>query len=117
MTHAEALAPRVNSHRTWGLDMSTSPGKTAAVALEWSAEGARVVDVRQPLDAFRIIELVLESGDEPWAVDVPFGWPDEFVSLMADRATGALAAESVPADADWGCGELNESPSAAPTRS
>jgi len=46
-------------------------------------------------------DLVAEHSDQRWAVDVPFGWPDRFVALIADRHEGPLPAESMPAAADW----------------
>lgn len=87
---------------TWGLDVSTDKAKTAAVALDWSTQGeARVVDVRRPLHAADIAPLISKHRESRWAVDVPFGWPDLFVALMADRHDGPLPAEAMPAAADW----------------
>jgi Protein of unknown function (DUF429) len=87
---------------TWGLDVSTDKAKTAAVALDWSTPGeARVVDVRRPLHAADIAPLISKHRESRWAVDVPFGWPDLFVALMADRHDGLLPAEAMPAAADW----------------
>lgn len=88
---------------TWGLDVSTNKAKTAAVALDWSTPGeARVVDVRRPLPADDIAPLISEHRESRWAVDVPFGWPDLFVALMADRHHAPLPAEAMPGAADWG---------------
>lgn len=85
---------------TWGLDVSTDKAKTAA--LDWSSPGeVRVVDVRRPLPAVDIAALISEHRESRWAVDVPFGWPDLFVALMADRHDGPLPAEALPAAADW----------------
>lgn len=87
---------------TWGLDVSTNKIKTAAVALDWSTPGeARVVEVRRPLRATDIAPLISEHREGSWAVDVPFGWPDLFVALMADRHTGPLQAEAMPTPLDW----------------
>ena len=87
---------------TWGLDVSTKKAKTAAVAIQWSTRGlAHVVDVRHPLRAVDIAPLIAEHKASRWAVDVPFGWPDLFVDLMADRHKRPLPAEAMPAAADW----------------
>ncbi|MBT9273627.1 DUF429 domain-containing protein [Phycicoccus sp. MAQZ13P-2] len=87
---------------TWGLDLSTSKLKTAAVALDWSTPGeARVVDVRFPLSASEIPTLMADHRGSTWAVDVPFGWLDLFVSLMTDRHSRPLPAESMPAKPEW----------------
>lgn len=87
---------------TWGLDVSTNKAKTAAVALNWSTAGeARVVDVRRPLGAADIAPLISRHRECSWAVDVPFGWPDRFVALLAIRHDAPLPAEAIPAEADW----------------
>ena len=86
---------------TWGLDVSTKPQKTAAVRLEWRPGEAHVVDIRTGLTALDIIELITEYGSEPWAVDVPFGWPDRFVDLMDQRHKEPLPAERLPVQTDW----------------
>lgn len=89
------------SSRTWGLDLSTTPANSAAVALRWDGRMASVDAVHEPLDANGIIELITRTGDEPWGVDVPFGWPDAFVALMADRHTQSLPQSLLPAKDDW----------------
>ncbi|WP_107706200.1 DUF429 domain-containing protein [Nocardioides allogilvus] len=87
---------------SWGLDVSTNKAKTAAVALDWSIPGeARVIDVRHPLRAADIAPLIAENQESTWAVDVPFGWPDLFVALIADRHQGPLPVEAVPTLENW----------------
>ncbi|WP_158288692.1 DUF429 domain-containing protein [Ornithinimicrobium flavum] len=87
---------------SWGLDVSTNKAKTAAVAIDWSIpDEARVVDVRHPLPAADIAPLIAEHKTNRWAVDVPFGWPDLFVALMADRHHAPLPAQAMPAAAAW----------------
>lgn len=93
---------QVMSELSWGLDVSTSKAKTAAVAIDWgTAHRARVVEVRHPLPATDIAPLIAEYKASSWAVDVPFGWPDRFVHLMATRHDGVLPVEHRPAAADW----------------
>ena len=60
-----------------------------------------VDDVRQPLDSATIIGLIASTGEEPWGVDVPFGWPDGFVDLMATRHRAPLSEGLLPAEGDW----------------
>ena len=87
---------------SWGLDVSTNKAKTAAVAIDWSIPNeARVVDVRHPLPAADIAPLIAKHKTNRWAVDVPFGWPDLFVALMADRHHAPLPAQAMPAAAAW----------------
>ena len=87
---------------SWGLDVSTNKAKTAAVAIDWSIpDEARVVDVCHPLPAADIAPLIAEYKTNSWAVDVPFGWPDLFVALMADRHHTPLPAHAMPSAAAW----------------
>ena len=48
-----------------------------------------------------VAPLIAEHHGSRWAVDVPFGWPDRFVALMASRHNQPLPVEARPADADW----------------
>ena len=66
---------------TWGLDLSTNPGKCAAVAIQWDTGRPEVVDVRTPLTPAEIVDLIV-TQDAQFAVDVPFGWPDAFVEFV-----------------------------------
>lgn len=87
---------------TWGLDLSTSARKTAAVALDWSSRHeAKVVEVRHPLELTDIPALIHAHRSDSWAVDVPFGWPEEFVRLMTDRHSEPLAPDAIPAPERW----------------
>jgi len=71
--------------RTWGLDMSTSASGTAAVALEWTGEHAKVALVHTPLDAAAVVNLIAAESQWQWAVDVPFGWPSRYVEFLQRR--------------------------------
>jgi len=86
---------------TWGLDMSTSKIKTAAVAIDWEGDAARIVGIRHPLSAADIVTLIAENQDCSWAVGVPFGWPDQFVALMESRHESPMPVGSIPLDAEW----------------
>jgi hypothetical protein len=85
---------------TWGLDVSTSKGKTAAVEIRWGHGEARVISVVTPLAGGDIPALINDHSTKRWAVDVPFGWPDKFVELMHRRHENPLAKELIPAPAD-----------------
>ena len=86
---------------TWGLDVSTDKGKTAAVAIAWTGREARVVEVVNPLAATDMAALIGQHRGQGWAVDVPFGWPDKFVELMGCRHENSLPRDLVPASARW----------------
>jgi hypothetical protein len=81
--------------------MSTDPRKTAAVAITWHSDQARITDIRHPLRLVDIAHLIVGTPGTRWAVDVPFGWPDRFVDLMLTRHTACLPATAIPADAEW----------------
>ena len=87
--------------RTWGIDLSTSPESCVAVAVEWSGDSAAVAGVHCPLAAPAIVGLIEENAADQWAVDVPFGWPDGFVALMADRHEKPLRSAQLPPEAEW----------------
>lgn len=93
---------RTTRDLTWGLDVSTSKAKTAAVAIDWSQPStAKVVCVVHPLRSTEIAPLIARHQGCRWAVDVPFGWPDQFVSLIASRHHGPLPAAMRPESAEW----------------
>lgn len=83
---------------TWGLDMSTRPAKTAAVALEWDGRQVRVAQARTRLTAEDMVTLIHTHQNDWWAIDVPFGWPDGFVQLMQDRHHKPLVSDALPED-------------------
>ncbi len=87
--------------RSWGLDVSTTPQKTAAVAIQWNVDQARIVEIAYPLRADQVVDLIYAHRHEPFAIDVPFGWPEQFVALMTDRQARPLRDDQVPADTDW----------------
>lgn len=91
----------MQSDTTWGLDLSTEPRKSAAVAVRWSPTGAEVIDIRTPLTAPTVAALIDQHRDSHWAVDVPFGWPDRFVKLMTVRHNGPLPADHLPDEGEW----------------
>jgi len=73
---------------SWGLDLSTNPKKCAAVAIRWDHGRPEVVDVRTPLKPDAIVDLIF-SEDAPFAVDVPFGWPDHFIEFLKPHQSAA----------------------------
>jgi Protein of unknown function (DUF429) len=89
------------SDTTWGLDLSTNKRKSAAVAVRWSPTGAEVIDIQTPLTAQDVAALISQHRDSHWAVDVPFGWPEQFVELMAVRHNGPLSADQLSKVVDW----------------
>lgn len=81
---------------TWGLDLSTDPKKCVGVAIRWDHGRPEVVDVRTPLRPEAIVDLIAEN-EAHFAVDVPFGWPDQFVKFVSEHQTRA---QRPPGDRD-----------------
>lgn len=78
--------------RSWGLDVSTDPRKTVAVALDWAGGDVKVGEIRPKQGVAEILTLLREQDYAVLAADVPFGWPTEFASLVAAHQEGHLAA-------------------------
>ena len=91
---------------TYGLDLSTSPKKSAVVAIEWSRTGAQVVQLHQPVDTQQIINLIVGS-DGWWAVDVPFGWPEPFVEFIRDHQVGPVTRTDPARWEQWRTSEIS----------
>ena len=91
---------------TYGLDLSTSPKKSAVVAIEWSRTGAQVVQLHQPVDTQQIINLIVGS-DGWWAVDVPFGWPEPFVEFIRDHHVGPVTRTDPARWEQWRTSEIS----------
>lgn len=72
-----------------GIDLSASAVNTAAVELSWDGDRAAIVQVwgegRQRVGDDCVRQL-LERSDAKIGVDCPFGWPKNFVALMAAQA-------------------------------
>ncbi|MDG4857839.1 DUF429 domain-containing protein [Streptomyces sp. T-3] len=73
--------------RTLGIDLSTSPLRTAAAVIDWRGEEAIVDTPHIPCGDDQLLELLLglKGGDQA-GVDCPFGWPAPFVAAMAAHA-------------------------------
>jgi hypothetical protein len=67
--------------RTLGIDLASQPERTAMATVEWSATGAKVVDVRTTVTDEMIVDA-LGTADRA-GIDGPFGWPDAFVDVVS----------------------------------
>lgn len=72
--------------RTFGVDLSADPRKTAACLVEWENGSARVHRPVLGLDDDSLLSRLLgEDGHElpDWTgIDAPFGWPQLFVAAV-----------------------------------
>ena len=78
-----------------GIDFAAQPKKTwAAFGEVVPSGGLRITAIRHPVSDDAIIEMV-HDGPAVVAIDVPFGWPDEFVSFVSQHNR-----REVPPDVD-----------------
>jgi predicted nuclease with RNAse H fold len=66
--------------RTLGIDFAAQPQNTAACTIVWRTREAVVETVAGNVDDQRFLSLVDKA--QKIGIDVPFGWPDEFVSSV-----------------------------------
>jgi hypothetical protein len=77
---------------TVGVDVASQPAGTAACRVRWEARGATLEEVSATLDDARLA-AVLSSPADKIGVDVPLGWPDDFVAgVSRHHAGGAFGA-------------------------
>ena len=70
--------------RTAGVDLAAENRGTALAIIEWTPEGAHLEHLALDVDDAQITDAaadVVRLG-----IDCAFGWPDEFVSFVADHA-------------------------------
>ncbi|MBI2682359.1 MAG: DUF429 domain-containing protein [Acidobacteriales bacterium] len=69
--------------KTLGIDFAVQPENTAWCEIEWNHNGAIICDVKEDCHDYEIISKVGKFGnDDKCGIDVPFGWPTDFVSLI-----------------------------------
>ena len=71
---------------TLGIDLASRPDRTAVCAIEWTQGRARVVDVACGQEDGTLLARI--AGADKTGLDVPFGWPDEFVEHVARFHSG-----------------------------
>lgn len=73
---------------TWGVDLSTHPTKTGVVALDWVSGQRAELRIQVIKHNNELLELMVHNWahDVWWAVDVPFGWPDELGTWLINHA-------------------------------
>ena len=72
---------------TVGVDVASRPAGTAACWLRWDAGGATIKRVEHGVDDHRLAALLAEPVARI-GLDVPLGWPDEFVAAVAEHHEG-----------------------------
>ena len=65
---------------TLGLDLAAQPQNTAACEIRWHQTHAEVVACHDPLNDEQIVKLIGRA--DKVGIDVPLGWPTEFVRAV-----------------------------------
>src|SRR4051794_19412497 len=63
--------------RTLGLDLASQPKSTAVCMIDWQPDVALVKLVDDTVDDEKLNRFASEA--DKVGIDIPFGWPDEFV--------------------------------------
>ena len=71
-----------------GVDIASQPAGTAACWVRWDGGGATVTRVRAPTWTTGTWPDVLAEPVARIGLDVPLGWPDEFVAAVAEHHEG-----------------------------
>ena len=82
--------------RTVGIDLSADPAKTGACSIDWEAASVSFLSHSGDDDL-----VTAAAGSDMTAIDVPLGWPDQFVdAIVAHRDGGGWppAATESPTD-------------------
>ena len=72
---------------TLGVDVASQPAGTAACRVRWDGGGATVVEMQHPVNDQCLAALLTEPVARI-GLDVPLGWPDEFVAALAEHHQG-----------------------------
>ncbi|MFN2469668.1 MAG: DUF429 domain-containing protein [Gaiellaceae bacterium] len=67
--------------RTLGVDLASSPARTAACVIRWEDRAARVGHLQAGVDDDELRRLVADV--DKVGIDIPFGWPDAFVESVS----------------------------------
>ncbi len=79
--------------KTLGIDLAAQPKKTAACVIDWGEKEAKVNTLEVGVDDQRICCLTrtLTKGTDWTGIDVPFGWPEAFVTMVSQHHMGGVA--------------------------
>ena len=83
--------------RTLGIDLSANPAKTGACEINWDLGTVQVI--QRPATDHRLVEAI--GAADMTGIDIPFGWPDAFVTAVIAHYHGQPwppAATAPPAD-------------------
>lgn len=70
--------------RTLGVDLSANPAETGVCVIDWTVGNVRLLD--RPMTDEQLVAAIADC--DLAGIDVPLGWPDEFVAAVAAHHTG-----------------------------
>ena len=73
---------------TIGIDFAASDIGTVACIVEWGAAKAFVLEIQKGLSNESFLALIRSTRATKVGIDVPFGWPDEFVDAVYSHKNG-----------------------------
>lgn len=79
--------------KTIGIDISSQPLATASCSILWENGQARLESAEHSVDDARLESLLLEPAAKI-GIDVPLGWPDEFIAALVRHRDGAPFGEA-----------------------
>ena len=73
---------------TVGVDFAAEPAGTALALIDWGTHGAAITDVIRGADDELLLAVLAQAGKV--GIDCPLGWPNAFVSFVADHQVGQV---------------------------
>lgn len=74
--------------RSVGIDLSSEPSGTGLAVLVGEPGHARLEEVRTRVDDDALLEALAEADSA--AIDCPLGWPDDFLTFLAEHRDGCV---------------------------
>ncbi|MET4638783.1 DUF429 domain-containing protein [Mycetocola sp. 2940] len=84
---------------TAGVDLAAESKGTALAVLDWRVPGATLVELRLGVDDTVIAGMA--GGVDKLGIDCALGWPDEFVSFIAEHASRNVGPFRIDGGMDW----------------
>lgn len=69
--------------RTIGIDFAAQPRETAICEIAWEGSSATLVQLSKNVTDAQIRQLVAGPSPHAIGVDIPFGWPKDFVAFVS----------------------------------
>ncbi|TXH45395.1 MAG: DUF429 domain-containing protein [Actinobacteria bacterium] len=74
-----------------GVDLSTDPKSTALAVIHWRDDGCNdLTFLKRPVEHAELVDVLNGWDYLVAAIDVPFGWPDQFASFIGSHQSNVL---------------------------